>query len=101
MKRRLLVTAALLMVGWVAFVSFIYAKMTAPPEEFTATMAKLPMPAMMLFPFETLWSSARAGTLQPGDIAPDFELQTADRARTIRLSDYRGRPVVIVFGSYT
>ena len=33
--------------------------------------------------------------------APDFELQTHDGKRTIRLSELRGAPVVLVFGNYT
>ena len=35
-------------------------------------------------------------TLEVGDPAPDFELPTADR-KTVRLSDYQGRPLVLVF----
>ena len=34
-------------------------------------------------------------TLHAGDIAPDFELPTAER-NLIRLSGYRGTPVVLV-----
>jgi peroxiredoxin Q/BCP len=34
--------------------------------------------------------------LQPGDLAPDFELET-DTHGTIRLSDFRGRKVVVYF----
>jgi hypothetical protein len=101
MKKRWLRIGAVLMAAWLAFVGVVYTKMTAPPEEFTAFMAKLPMPAMMVFPFETLWTSARAGTLEPGETAPDFHLATADGAVKVRLSDHRGRPVVLIFGSYT
>lgn len=37
-----------------------------------------------------------------GEPAPDFELQTADGQRTVKLSDFRGRrPVVLIFGSST
>lgn len=41
-----------------------------------------------------------------GEIAPDFELErmtpSGERAReTIRLSSLRGRPVGLIFGSYT
>ena len=37
-----------------------------------------------------------------GDMAPDFELRDADGANPIRLSDYRGgKPVALVFGSFT
>jgi len=35
-------------------------------------------------------------TLKVGDTAPDFELPTADGA-TVRLVDYRGKPLVLVF----
>lgn len=35
-------------------------------------------------------------TLQPGDTAPDFALPTAGR-ETVRLSDFRGKLLVIVF----
>ena len=38
-------------------------------------MAKLPNPVpFLLFPFETLWTRARAETLNVGDPAPDFSL---------------------------
>jgi hypothetical protein len=37
-----------------------------------------------------------------GQVAPDFELKTADGKETIRLSSFRGRkPVVLIFGSHT
>ena len=35
-------------------------------------------------------------TLQAGDPAPNFALTTADR-KIIRLSDHRGKPLVIIF----
>ena len=43
---------------------------------------------------------------QPGDDAPDFVAEVLDRQRKrtgekVRLSDLRGKPVGIVFGSYT
>jgi hypothetical protein len=101
MKRRVLQVGAVLMACWLAFVAFIYTKMSATPPEFAAVMADLPRPAMMLVPFQPMWSVARAGTLQPGDAAPDFALATADRTQKVRLSDQRGRPVVLIFGSYT
>jgi peroxiredoxin len=70
--------------------------------DFAALMAKLPMPAMMAFPFETMWTRARAGALSVGSIAPDFELATVDKKSKVKLSSFRGaRPVVLVFGSYT
>ena len=38
--------------------------------------------------------------IQPGDAAPDFELESATGAR-VRLSALRGRPVLLHFGSFT
>jgi peroxiredoxin len=37
----------------------------------------------------------------PGQPAPDFELPRADGLGTLRLSDLRGRPVLLHFGSFT
>lgn len=47
-----------------------------------------------------------AGVPKVGDMAPDFEADVLDRQRkrtgeTMRLSDHRGTPVGIIFGSYT
>jgi hypothetical protein len=65
-------------------------------------MARVPVPAMAVLPFETLWLNARKGVLDPGALAPDFSLPTLDRKETVRLSSFRGsRPVALVFGSYT
>jgi hypothetical protein len=36
-----------------------------------------------------------------GKPAPDFTLKSPDGARTVTLSSLRGRPVALVFGSYT
>lgn len=50
---------------------------------------------------------ARQSRVPPvGSPAPDFELAVLDRRRkrtgeTVRLSDLRGRPVGLMFGSYT
>jgi hypothetical protein len=76
--------------------------MTQPPDRFGAIMAHMPMPLMMVLPFETLWKQARGGTLAKGDAAPDFQLPALDHRTSVQLSSYRGvRPVVLVFGSYT
>ncbi len=67
-------------------------------------MAKLPGPVpFLLFPFETLWMQARAGHLNVGDRAPDFSLTRLDKTDTIKLSNLtaQGKPVVLIFGSYT
>ena len=36
-----------------------------------------------------------------GELAPDFELPRADGAGSLRLSDLRGRPVLLHFGSFS
>jgi peroxiredoxin len=38
--------------------------------------------------------------MQPGSEAPDFELETTEGDR-VRLSELRGQPVVLRFGSFT
>ncbi len=42
-----------------------------------------------------------ATTPKVGETAPDFELATLDGAARVRLSAHRGRPVGLIFGSYT
>lgn len=80
----------------------LYAAMRQPPERFGAIMAKVPMVAMMVLPFRPLWMSARGGQLQVGDTAPDFVLPAVDGSRKVKLSEeWRDRPVVLIFGSYT
>jgi hypothetical protein len=39
--------------------------------------------------------------LQPGQHAPDFELPHVGTENTLRLSDLRGKPVLLHFGSFT
>ncbi len=91
-----------LVIAWIGFLALVYSKMRSTPEQFGAFMAKMPMPAYFVLPFETMWTRARAGTVNAGDAAPDFELNTVDKSATVRLSSFRGsKPVVLVFGSYT
>jgi len=47
-----------------------------------------------------LLKTARGEGVQPGEEAPDFELESADGGLG-RLSALRGRPVVLHFGSST
>jgi len=78
--------------------------MLQPPEQFGHVMAKIPGPIpFLVLPFETLWLRARAGKLAVGDRAPDFVLTKLDKSDQVRLSSLtaQGRPVVLVFGSYT
>jgi hypothetical protein len=92
---------AVLVVLWAIGVAFIAHAMRQPPEKFAQVMKHVPGPAFMLIPFETLWNSARKGTLNPGETAPEFQLSTTDHKVAVNLSQLRGKPVVLVFGSYT
>jgi peroxiredoxin len=77
--------------------------MRQPPETFARVMARMPGPVpFLIFPFETAWTHARAGTLHVGDHAPDFSLLKVDKTDRVQLSTLNQRqPVVLVFGSYT
>jgi cytochrome oxidase Cu insertion factor (SCO1/SenC/PrrC family) len=50
--------------------------------------------------FADLWRSVLGEGLQPGSEAPDFELEPTEGER-VRLSELRGRPVLLHIGSYT
>lgn len=102
MRSVLFRSAIVLLVLWLAFVGYIAWAMHQPPETFGHVMARMPAAAYFVIPFETLWTRARAGALQPGQAAPDFSLATLDKGQTVQLSSFRGKePVVLVFGSYT
>ncbi len=47
-----------------------------------------------------VWKTIRGEGLQPGSDAPDFEMETTEGGQ-VRLSELRGRPVVLRFGSFT
>ena len=102
MRSVLIRAAIVLLVLWIAFVGFIAWAMHQPPESFGRVMARMPVAAYFVIPFETLWTQARAGALHPGENAPDFSLGVLDKSETVQLSSFRGKePVVLVFGSYT
>jgi hypothetical protein len=87
---------------WSAATAALYAAMRQPPETFGRIMSHVPSVAMAVLPFKPLWMSARNGHLQVGDPAPDFALRMLRGDRTVTLStEYRQKPVVLVFGSYT
>jgi hypothetical protein len=103
-QKRVAATAIVVAVLWVAGCAGLYRIMRKPPEEFARFMATLPGPVpFLLFPFETLWMQARAGTLHIGDTAPDFALAKVDHTATVQLGSLTAqhRPVVLIFGSYT
>jgi len=65
-------------------------------------MMHLPWEVFLICPFETMWTHARAGTVERGDPAPDFTLAKLDKSGNIHLAELeKGQPVVLVFGSYT
>jgi hypothetical protein len=87
---------------WGVATAALYAAMRQPPETFGRIMSHVPGVAMLVLPFKPLWMSARAGHLQIGEAAPDFALPVLRGDRTVTLSaEYRQKPVVLVFGSYT
>ena len=102
-RKILLCTVVVLVVAYAAFGAFMWHTMRQPPEDFARVMAKMPGPVVfLLFPFETLWKQARAGTLRVGDPAPDFSLAALDHTGSVQLSALaKQQPVVLVFGSYT
>jgi len=103
--RRLLLRLLVgLISGYVCFAASIWWGMHQPPETFGRVMAKMPGGPIpfLIFPFETAWIHARAGTLQVGDRAPDFSLLKSDKSERVQLSLLsQQQPVVLVFGSYT
>lgn len=102
-RARKFIGISLTLVGLYAVVcGGLFWAMCQPPDDFGRIMKHVPMPSMMVLPFQPLWMIARGGHLSVGDEAPDFELPTHDKSETVRLRDFRGqKPVVLVFGSYT
>jgi len=92
-----------LLIAYWAFAGVVLWSMRQPPETFGKVMSKMPGPVpFLLFPFETAWMRARAGTLQVGDPAPDFSLLKLHENERVTLSELnKTQPVVLVFGSYT
>ncbi|HKX29909.1 MAG TPA: hypothetical protein VJ302_19620 [Blastocatellia bacterium] len=94
--------ALILLVVYSFLVAGFYAAMCQRPGVFSQIMSKTPGLVFLVFPFKTMWLSARSGTLKVGDAAPDFSLRTHDGNSSVQLSALKGqKPVVLVFGSYT
>lgn len=91
-----------LFVLWAGLTTYIWRAMHRSPEGFARVMSHMPWEIFLVVPFETLWTRARAGTVQMGDQAPDFALAKLDKSGTVRLSELnKSQPVVMIFGSYT
>ena len=100
-KKTVVTVAVVLLVLWGSFLVLINWAMRQPPETFGRVMKHVPMPAFFVLPFETLWNRARVGAITTGEEAPNFRLPTLDHKSEVELSALRGKPVVLVFGSYT
>ena len=101
-KRKLVWIFCGLAILWLSFVGFVGWAMRQPPEVFGHVMARMPMPAYFLFPFETMWMQARKGQLAPGSQAPDLTVKTLETKAPVQLASlWSSKPVVLVFGSYT
>lgn len=102
-RKWLRVSLSAIVLVYAGLLGIVWWAMHQPPETFGRVMARMPGPAVFLLaPFETMWVHARAGTLNPGDPAPDFALMKLDKSERIRLSSLTARgPVVLIFGSYT
>lgn len=101
--RRVLGTVLLVIgCGYVTLLFAMNRAMHDPPAQFGHFMSKMPVAVFLVAPFESMWTRARAGSLQVGDAAPDFTLPTFDKSAQVNLETMRkDRPVVLVFGSYT
>lgn len=55
--------------------------------------------------FVSMFFNGELGTMESGpelgETAPDFTLPTHDGTRTVTLSESRGKPVILIFGSFT
>jgi len=101
-RRWLLPVAAVVIAAWLGFITYINWAMHQSPEVFGHVMARMPMPAYFVIPFETLWSRARHGHIEPGDAAPSLTVKRLDDKAPVELGSlWTDRPVVLVFGSYT
>ncbi len=101
-RKWVLSIAALCLAGWLGLVSYVNWAMHQSPEVFGHVMAKMPMPAYFVLPFETLWMRARNGQLSVGDTAPNLTVKKLeDHTPTDLASLWADKPVVLVFGSYT
>ena len=102
-KRWLLRSAGILVVLWLGFVGFVDWAMHQPPEVFGRVMMHMPMPAYFLFPFETMWTQARFGHVNPGGLRSRLHRANARKPElpSNLASLWSTKPVVLVFGSYT
>jgi cytochrome oxidase Cu insertion factor (SCO1/SenC/PrrC family) len=95
-------TCIALVILYVVLCGALFAAMLQSPDRFAATMKHVPWPAFAVLPFKPMWDVARKGSVNVGELAPDFSLESPDHKDHFQLSSLRGeKPVVLVFGSYT
>jgi hypothetical protein len=92
---------AALAVAYVLLSAGLYLVMLRTPGQIASIFNHVPWPAWVALPMRPMWLHARGGALEVGDQAPDFDLRTWDGKSRINLAAERGKPVVLVFGSYT
>ena len=102
MRKWLVRGIALVAALYLLLAAGVTAAMLQPPARFGQIMRYVPgILVWGVLPGPRIWLWARRGALAEGQQAPDFTLPTADRKGRVTLSSHRGRPVVLVFGSYT
>ncbi len=102
LRKWLLPAGVVLVAAWLCFLGYINWAMHQPPEVFGHVMARLPMPAYFVIPFETMWSRARKGHVEIGDSAPSLTVKKLEDKTPVDLGSlWSEKPVVLVFGSYT
>ena len=99
--RRALRVVVAIAVVYALLSAALFAIMKQPPEVVGSLFKRIPWPFFAALPMERLWLRARAGTLEVGDTAPVFDLATFDKQSRVNLAAARGKPAVLVFGSYT
>ena len=56
---------------------------------------------VMLLAFGASAQQRREGNLKVGDAATDFTIKDIEGKKTVKLSELKGKPVVLIFGSCT
>ena len=99
--RAVAVVGLVVAVLYVALSASLYVVMRKPPAVIASVFNRVPWPFWVALPMKPMLLRARGGALGVGDLAPDFDLPTYDKKSRVRLSSLRGKPAVLVFGSYT
>jgi cytochrome oxidase Cu insertion factor (SCO1/SenC/PrrC family) len=63
--------------------------------------AVIALASAMTFGLQAQSPRPRGGELKVGDAAPGFTLKDVQAKKAVKLSDLKGKPVVLIFGSCT